>query len=87
MKQVKKDFDCVQMKNEIQAKIYAEIKNMNSEELMAHLNDRLKTSLLYARMQKRTSHTPSLRAQRGITSLHPPHLGSRIRGDSSLRSE
>jgi ribosomal protein L29 len=62
MKQVKKDFDCVQMKNEIQAKIYAEIKDMNSEELMAYLNDNLKNSRLYARMKKRTSHTPSFRA-------------------------
>jgi hypothetical protein len=33
-----KDFDCVEMKNEIQAKIYAETKDMSSEELLAYFN-------------------------------------------------
>jgi hypothetical protein len=60
MKRIEKDFDCVQMKNEIQARIYAEIKDMNSEELMLHLNNRLKNSRLYARMQQRTNHTSLL---------------------------
>jgi hypothetical protein len=32
-----KDFDCVKMKNEIQAKIYAETKDMSFEELKAYL--------------------------------------------------
>lgn len=62
MKQIKKDFDCVQMKNEIQAKIYAEIKDMNSEELITYLNDRLKDSQLYARMQKRTTQDVTFQA-------------------------
>jgi hypothetical protein len=31
----KKDFDCVEMKNAIQAKIYAETKDMSYEELRA----------------------------------------------------
>ena len=31
-----KDFDCLEMKNEIQAKIYAEIKDMTTEERIAY---------------------------------------------------
>ena len=31
-------FDCVKMKNDIQAKIYEEIKDMSSEELVAYFN-------------------------------------------------
>jgi hypothetical protein len=38
----KKDFDCVEMKNEIQAKIYAETKNMSIEQLLAYFNNRHK---------------------------------------------
>jgi hypothetical protein len=34
----KKDFDCVAMKNNIQAKIYAETKGMSVEELLAYFN-------------------------------------------------
>ncbi len=37
---VRKDFDCVQMKNDIQAKIYAEIKDMNTAELLSYFNKR-----------------------------------------------
>jgi hypothetical protein len=32
----KKDFDCLEMKAEIQAKIYAEIKDMTTEERIAY---------------------------------------------------
>jgi hypothetical protein len=40
METIKKEkkFDCIQMKNDIQAKIYAEIKDMNAEELLAYFN-------------------------------------------------
>jgi hypothetical protein len=40
MKTIKKakDFDCVRMKNEIQAKIYAETKDMTDEEILAYFN-------------------------------------------------
>jgi hypothetical protein len=34
----KKGFDCVEMKNEIQAKIYADTKDMSNEELLAYFN-------------------------------------------------
>jgi hypothetical protein len=33
-----KDFDCVEMKNAIQAQIYAEIKDMTSNEILAYFN-------------------------------------------------
>ena len=33
-----RSFDCVKMKNEIQAKIYAETKDMNSSELLNYFN-------------------------------------------------
>jgi len=36
-----KDFDCVKMKNNIQAKIYAETKDMSFEELSLYLNSSL----------------------------------------------
>jgi hypothetical protein len=53
MKMIEKDFDCIEMKSAIQAKIYAETKDMSFEEYKAYLNRRLKNSALYARMQKR----------------------------------
>jgi hypothetical protein len=34
-----KDFDCVEMKNAIQAQIYAEIKDMTSTEILAYFNN------------------------------------------------
>jgi hypothetical protein len=38
MKTVKKNFDCIEMKNRIQAKIYEEIKNMNTAERIAYFH-------------------------------------------------
>jgi hypothetical protein len=35
-----KEFDCVRMKNDIQAKIYAETKDMNFEELRAYIDSK-----------------------------------------------
>ncbi|MDR1897692.1 MAG: hypothetical protein LBR10_12965 [Prevotellaceae bacterium] len=40
----KKDFDCVEMKNAIQAKILAETENMTSEELLAYFNTPVKNT-------------------------------------------
>jgi hypothetical protein len=37
-KNKKKDFDCVEMKNEIQAKIYLEIKDMSADERIAYFH-------------------------------------------------
>ncbi|MDR3328577.1 MAG: hypothetical protein LBS63_00520 [Prevotellaceae bacterium] len=39
-----KDFDCVEMKNAIQAKIYTETKGMTFEELKAYLTTRIANS-------------------------------------------
>ncbi|MDR0698873.1 MAG: hypothetical protein LBG28_06620 [Tannerella sp.] len=38
METIKKDFDCVEMKNQIQAKIYEEIKDMNMTERIAYFH-------------------------------------------------
>jgi len=37
-KKEKKKFDCVKMKNDIQAKIYKKIKDMTAEEMLAFFN-------------------------------------------------
>ena len=37
--EIEKDFDCVKMKNDIQAKIYAEIKDMSSSERVEYFKD------------------------------------------------
>jgi len=52
MKKIEKDFDCVAMKNDIQAKIYAETKDMSFEEYRAYLNNKLKYSPIYARIKR-----------------------------------
>jgi hypothetical protein len=45
-----KDFDCVKMKNDIQAKIYAEIKDMSTEELLAYFNRNLEGDEFWQRI-------------------------------------
>jgi hypothetical protein len=52
-----KDFDCMRMKNEIQAKIYAETKDMTFDELRAYLDRQLKNDAFWQRItrQQKTS--------------------------------
>ncbi|MDR1780725.1 MAG: hypothetical protein LBR50_08365 [Tannerella sp.] len=45
----KKDFDCVEMKNAIQAKIYAETKDMSYPELRAYLDRNLQNDAFWNR--------------------------------------
>ncbi|GHV47415.1 hypothetical protein FACS1894181_00800 [Bacteroidia bacterium] len=45
-----KDFDCVEMKNKIQAQIYAETKDMTFEELRAYLDAHLQGSSFWKRI-------------------------------------
>ncbi|GHT11910.1 hypothetical protein AGMMS4956_05670 [Bacteroidia bacterium] len=45
-----KDFDCVKMKNDIQAKIYAETKDMSFEELRAYINRNLEGDTFWQRI-------------------------------------
>ncbi|GHT25697.1 hypothetical protein FACS189464_0280 [Bacteroidia bacterium] len=55
-----KEFDCVKMKNDIQAKIYAETKDMNVTELLAYYNNnRLKNSEMFAKTQRRENQIPT----------------------------
>ena len=37
-----KKFDCIKMKNDIQAQVYAETKNMSKEELLRYFNRNVK---------------------------------------------
>ena len=50
---MEKIFDCLKMKEEIQAKIYEETKNMTYPELRAYLDKRLKNSALWQRLVAR----------------------------------
>jgi hypothetical protein len=50
---MEKTFDCLKMKEEIQAKIYEEIKDLSSSEKMAYFNRRSQNSDLWQRLVKR----------------------------------
>jgi hypothetical protein len=50
-----KDFDCVEMKNAIQAKIYAETKDMTFEELRAYLDKQLEGDAFWQRITRQQS--------------------------------
>ena len=48
-----KTFDCLKMKEEIQAKIYERIKDMPSSEIVAYFNKKSQNSALWQRLEKR----------------------------------
>jgi len=50
---MEKTFDCLKMKEEIQAKIYEEIKDMTFPELRAYYDRRLENSALWQRLVAR----------------------------------
>ena len=50
---MEKEFDCLKMKEEIQAKIYEEIKDMSAEEELAYFHKRSQTSALWQRLVNR----------------------------------
>ena len=47
---MKKTFDCLKMKEEIQAKIYEEIKDMSASEELAYFNQKSQNSTLWQRL-------------------------------------
>jgi hypothetical protein len=49
----KKEFDCVEMKNDIQAKIYGETKDMNFKEFRAYIDNRLQNDLFWQRIVRK----------------------------------
>ena len=61
---MEKTFDCLKMKEEIQAKIYEEIKNLSSSEILDYFNKKSQNSVLWQRLVKRDNarkqklHTP-----------------------------
>ncbi|MDR2582443.1 MAG: variable surface family protein [Fibromonadaceae bacterium] len=52
MKKIK-EFDCVKMKNDIQAKIYAETKDMSFKELKLYLNYGIEDDPFWSSLQSR----------------------------------
>ena len=48
-----KTFDCLKMKDEIQAKIYDETKNMSSSEIVTYFNKKSQSSALWQRLVQR----------------------------------
>jgi hypothetical protein len=50
---MEKEFDCLKMKEEIQAKIYEEIKDMSSSEILAYFKNKSEKSTLWQRLVKR----------------------------------
>jgi hypothetical protein len=50
----KKDFDCIEMKNAIQAKIYAETKDMTYPELRKYIDNRLKNNTFWHKKPSKT---------------------------------
>ncbi|MDR1813856.1 MAG: hypothetical protein LBR18_03290 [Tannerella sp.] len=56
----KKDFDCVEMKNAIQAKIYAETKDMSYPELRVYLDEKLKDNALWHRRPSKTRYEAAM---------------------------
>ena len=50
---MEKTFDCLKMKEEIQAKIYGEIKDMPSSEIVAWFNKKSQNSALWQRLVNR----------------------------------
>jgi hypothetical protein len=49
---MEKEFDCLKMKEEIQAKIYEKIKDMSAAEELAYFNERSQSSALWQRLTK-----------------------------------
>ena len=50
---MEKEFDCLKMKEEIQAKIYEEIKDMTASEELAYFKKKSQNSALWQRLVKR----------------------------------
>jgi hypothetical protein len=50
---MEKTFDCLKMKEEIQAKIYNEIKDMSSSELLGYFRKKSQNSILWQRLVNR----------------------------------
>ena len=50
---MEKKFDCLKMKEEIQAKIYEDIKNMSASEELAYFNRKVQNNVLWQRLVRR----------------------------------
>jgi ribosome-binding factor A len=52
---MEKDFDCLKMKEELQAQVYAKTKDMTFPELRAYLDKSLENDALWQRLLRRNS--------------------------------
>jgi len=50
---MKKTFDCLKMKEEIQEKIYEEIKDMSSDEIISYFNEKSQGNTLWQKLVQR----------------------------------
>ena len=62
MKNNKKQFDCIKMKSDIQAQIYAETQNMSSEELLNYFNNTTKNGVQLQKQRKQSVKNNKLKA-------------------------
>jgi hypothetical protein len=58
---MEKTFDCLKMKEEIQAKIYEEIKNMTASEELAYFNKKSQNSVLWQKLLNRDNAQKQMR--------------------------
>jgi len=47
---MEKEFDCLKMKEEIQAKIYEEIKDLSSDEVLAYFNKKSQNNAFWQKL-------------------------------------
>ena len=60
---MEKDFDCLKMKEELQAQVYAKTKDMTFPELRAYLDKSLENDALWQRLFRRNSTQKQNRVQ------------------------
>ena len=60
---MEKDFDCLKMKEELQAQVYAKTKDMTFPELRAYLDKSLENDALWQRLLRRNSTQKQNRVQ------------------------
>ncbi|MDR1341323.1 MAG: hypothetical protein LBK58_14915 [Prevotellaceae bacterium] len=56
MNKTDREFDCIAMKNDIQAKIYTETKDMDFQELRAYMDKTLQSDTFWQRIQNRCNY-------------------------------
>ena len=63
MKNNEKRFDCIKMKSDIQAQIYAETKNMSTDELLNYYNNTSRNGVIIKKQIKHNTRSNKLKAR------------------------